>query len=129
MTQLDLFAEPAPGIMVRWDRIDDSPKPYDELVRRSFPGFEYILYDMRIGQHWYRVLITTANNGEAREPHLCVGKYAEPLPECNPVEMTDVACWDFDISTPPAQVAREIIAGKVPDWTREYGVTKKERNK
>lgn len=115
MTQLDLFEAPPPGLLVRWDPAGDGLRPYNKIVRRHFTGFEYILYDMRIGSIWHRVLITTA--GTRRDPHLCVGSYAEPAAECNPLIMTLVANWEFDIQTPPSDVAKAIIDGAMPVWT------------
>jgi hypothetical protein len=115
VTQLDLFAELPPILRVRWDTPGEGPKPYDKLVRRQFPGFEDILYDMRIGSTWHRAVMTTA--GDRGDTHICIGSYAEPADECDPVWMTLVAMWEFDLETPPSQVARAIIDGADPVWT------------
>jgi len=116
--QLDLFAEPPPPSPLRWDEADADAdgEAYDELVKLNKKGFEYILYDMRIGSHWYRVMIASGLTWKP-EPHLAVASYAEPLEVCLPTRMTLKASYAFPLDWTPAQVARAIKEGAEPTWT------------
>lgn len=116
MTQLDLFTEP-PVSLLRWDTPSEAPA-YDELVRRNFKGFEYILYDFRLGETWHRVIETTTRY---HSHCLAVSSYREPNEVCDPKLMTLEACWHFSVSATPNQVASAIAGGEVPDWTRLNG--------
>jgi len=113
MTQYQLdFAEPLTSAPL------PAEGPWNELVRRHFPGFEYILYDFRLGSTWHRVIeTTTRTHGHG----LAVSSYLEVSEECVPQRMTLAASWHFEIGTSPVDIANSLAAGMEPDWTRLQG--------